>query len=210
MHIFDCTTFMSTAPLRQRHLHYGDISELRRNFTADELSCLNSKMCPLLSQPTVTVFTYLLLQSRALSLHHSSVSFSFHHFSYLRIHNQSFANNPPPCFYLPSSFVVFSSQPCHFLFLSLTISDPPINSLPCCPLQHNMSPTCVIQGDLQPSVLSVLKAVCSHFDYFQVRHSVFVRNVTGTETHCHFETHCHLFDNVQTLSRNLGVIKRRQ
>lgn len=79
-----------------------------------------------------------------------------------------------PFFYLWSTssllFTQLSLQASHFLFLCLALSDTPISSVLCCYQQHNI--TFVIQGDLQPSLLSVLKDICSHFVYFPVRHSV--------------------------------------
>lgn len=81
-------------------------------------------------------------------------------------------------------------------------------SLPCTirhfyqfsPQQHNI--TFVIQGDLQPSVLSILKDICSHFVDFQVRHGV--RNVTRQPRHISPLT---LFDNRQTVYGNLREIR---
>lgn len=85
--------------------------------------------------------------------------------------------------YSPSIYTLLSclSPSAHsfpFSLQHLTLSHTPISSLLCCPLRHNISPTFVIQGDLQPSVLSILKAARSHFVFFQVRHGVFVRDVT--------------------------------
>lgn len=113
MLVSDCATFISARPLRQISAIFIMVifSELKRSLAADELPCHNSTRCPLLSQPAVTVFTYLFQQSPNLSLHHSSVSFSPHHFFSLRLQTDAFTNNPPLSFYLHS----------HFLFLHLAI-----------------------------------------------------------------------------------------
>lgn len=107
MLVFDCTRFMSARPVRRIRAIFIMVifSELRRSLAADELPCHNSTRCPLLSQPAVTVFTYLFQQSPNLSLHHSSVSFSPHHFFSIRLQttNHSFTNNPPLSFCLHSS-----------------------------------------------------------------------------------------------------------
>lgn len=174
------------------------------------MSCLDATRCPLLSQPTVTVFTYLFLQSQALSLHHSSVSFSLHRFSYLRIQNQSFTSNQPLCFSLHSSFVVFSPQPCHFLF----------------PVPYNIRPSYQFTPMLS-SATQYLTHLCNS-GWLTTQRIICPESrlqplwLFPGETHClcercdrDIETHWHtlslsLFDNVQTLSTNLGVITKRQ
>lgn len=134
--------------------------------------CHNSTRCPLPSPSAVTVITYLFQQSPAVSLH-LQVS------PPVPITSFTSPDNPPFFYLLSTSYLLFtqlSPQPSHFLFLCLTLSDTPISSVLCRHLQDNISPTFVIQGDLQPGVLSVLKDVRGHFVYFQVRHGV--RDVT--------------------------------
>lgn len=124
MLLSDCTTFISARPLRRISAIFIMVifSQLKRSLAADESPCHNSTRCPLLSQPAVTVFTYLFQQSPNLSLHHSSVSLSPHHFFSLRLQttNHSLTSNPPRTFYSHSS--VLSSH--------LTLAQPFPFSLP--------------------------------------------------------------------------------
>lgn len=158
----DCTTFVSACPLRPRYFRVvpSRTSKVSSLVTA-HCYCLHLSF-PAVSS-SITSSLKCLLQSPSTA-------------------NPSLPIHLLACIYTalllfsPLSLVISFFCPLQYQAL---IS----NSLPCCPLRHNTSPTCVIQGDLQPSVLSVLNAVCSHFDYFQVRHTVFVRDVTETLRH---------------------------
>jgi len=137
------------------------VEKLMRDSAADVflLSCL-----------VITFFTFLKSQDPSLqdpSLHHSSVpitSFLFRVqtgnpffnkiYQFASVYSALFSAHTP----------VFCSYPslhhCHFTALRCHVAS-----------------SLVIQGDLQSSVFSVLKAICSYF-VFSLTHSVIVSNVT--------------------------------
>lgn len=113
-------------------------------FAADESPCHNSTRSPLPSQPAVTVIAYLSQQSPNLSLHHSSVSFSSHHFLYES--KQPTLLLLTPAFYLhssPHSSVTSFFSALHYLTLLSVQSSTVIFNM----ISH--PPCTVIQGDLQ-------------------------------------------------------------
>lgn len=166
----------------------------REDFGSWLLPCHNSTRCPLPSQSAVSIVTFF--SSSLLQYHFiTQVSSSDNISSFM-------SRDSLPFFYLWSTssllFTQLSLQASHFLFLCLALSDTPISSVLCCYQQHNI--TFVIQGDLQPSVLSILKDLCSHFVYFQVRHGV--RNVTRQQRHISSLTLFQQADSVWESKRN--------